>query len=273
MITDFSDSIILGLIQGLTEFFPVSSSGHLVFAKALLGVGDIPLFYDIFFHFATVLAILTYFKRDIFALVHGLVKYIAIVIGGGKNDADESVAKNARLAFYLIIGSIPAALAGLTFEDYIKSFFTSPGLVAVFLTITGIILLSTIWLKSNEKPVSRISALSIGLMQAFALFPGISRSGITIVTGLWLGIKPLDAVKFSFFLAVPIILGANILEFSSVPLYTINEEILTLLAGGIASYLSGLFAISIVLKLVGKARFHLFGVYCVLAGIIAYISV
>lgn len=273
MITDYSDSIILGLIQGLTEFFPISSSGHLVFTKALLGVGDIPLFYDIFFHFATVLAILTYFKRDIFALTHGLVKYISIVLRGGKNDADESITRNARLAFYIIIGSIPAALAGLTFENYIKSFFTSPGLVAVFLIITGIILLSTVWLKSNEKPVSRVSALLIGLMQSFALFPGISRSGITIVTGLWLGIKPLDAVKFSFFLAVPIILGANILEFSSVPINTVNEEMLTLLAGGIASYFSGIFAIAIVLKIVRNTRFYLFGVYCVLAGIIAYISV
>jgi len=273
VITDFSDSIILGLIQGLTEFLPISSSGHLVFTKALLGVGDLPLFYDILFHFSTVLAIVTFFKRDIFDLIQGLIKYSVNVIGGSKNDLDVNIVKNAHLAFYLMIATIPAAVTGLALEDYIKSFFASPGSVAVFLIITGLILLSTYWLKSTEKPLSGILALLIGIMQSFALFPGISRSGITIVTGLWLGIKPLEAVKFSFLLAVPIILGATILEFSSIPLNTLNEEYFTLLAGGIASYLSGLFAISIVLKLVRKARFHLFGVYCVLAGIIAYIAV
>lgn len=269
----FFESIILGLVQGLTEFLPISSSGHLVLAKAALNIQKTPLLYDIFFHFATVLAVLTLYRNEIIKIFFAFIRGILFAAQGKGWSKLYKSDKYFRLAVCIILGSIPAAFIGLTFESAIKSVFESPKFVAVFLCITGVILISTLWTIRKAKQVSAGSALLIGVGQAAALLPGISRSGATIATGLWLGIKPEEAVKFSFFLAIPAILGANIQEFSSISMNILKEEIWFLLAGGIVAYLSGLAAIIILMKIIQSGKFFWFGIYCLIIGTITYVVV
>lgn len=270
---NFFESIILGLVQGLTEFLPISSSGHLVLAKAVLNIQEAPLLYDIFFHFATVLAVFTLFKNEIIRIIVAFIRGVINAAQGKGWRKNYESDKYLRLAVFIIIGSIPAAFIGLAFESAIKSVFTSEKSVAVFLWITGVILISTMWAFSKAKQVSAGSALLIGIGQAAALLPGISRSGATIAMGLWRGIKPEDAVKFSFFLAIPAILGANILEFSAMSMTVLKNEIWFLLAGGITAYLSGLAAIIILMKIIQRGRFFWFGIYCLIIGAITYVVV
>lgn len=270
---NFFESIILGLVQGLTEFLPISSSGHLVLAKAVLNIQEAPLLYDIFFHFATVLAVFTLYRNDIIKIFFAFIRGILFAAKGKGWRKNYESDKYLRLAVFIIIGSIPAAFIGLAFENVIKNVFTSEKSVAVFLWITGVILISTVLTISKAKQVSAGSAMLIGIGQAAALLPGISRSGATIATGLWLGIKPEDAVKFSFFLAIPAILGANILEFSAISMTVLKNEIWFLLAGGITAYLSGLAAIIILMKIIQRGRFFWFGIYCLIIGAITYVVV
>ena len=270
---DFFDSIILGLIQGFTEFLPVSSSGHLVLAKAALNIRDTPLIYDIFFHFATVLAICTLFRNELARIISAFAGYIFRTIRRkGRRDLN-TPDKDAGLALFIIVGSIPAALVGFILDDSLRDFFTSPKSAAMFLWLTGAILVSTYWSHQKHKHITAGSALLIGFGQAMALLPGVSRSGTTIAAGLWLGIKPEDAVKFSFFLAIPAILGTNILEFSTIPLNLLKNEVWNLLAGGFTAYISGLIAIILLMKTIRRGRFFWFGIYCSVIGTIAYFIV
>ncbi len=266
----YIDSFILGLVQGLTEFLPISSSGHLVLAKEILNVNNIPLTFDIFFHFATLLAVLTWFRADITNIMRSFCSEGAGVFRGAGFSGFRSNA-DIRIVFYIVIGTIPAALAGLLFKDRIEELFNAPVIVSYLLIITGLVLLSTRWCESGSKEISHRNAIIIGIVQAFSLLPGISRSGTTITAGLWTGVKPELSAKFSFYLAIPAILGAVILEFSSTPFQEIQANLLLLLTGGIAAYISGYFAISLIMKVIIRGKFFFFGVYCLITGIISII--
>lgn len=265
-----ADSILLGLIQGLTEFLPVSSSGHLVLAKSVLDIRDMPVLYDVFFHLATVLAVCTLYKNELAKIIGDFTRSVFHVLCHKDRGAGIGFTGNAKLAVYIIIGTIPAALIGSLYENAIKKLFAAPEYVALFLMVTGIMLISTVWSSKYERRITAGSAILIGCAQSVALIPGVSRSGSTIAAGLWLGIKPEEAVKFSFFLAIPVILGANILEFSAVSISAVKQEILYLLSGGITAYLSGLIAITILMKVIQRGRFFWFGIYCIVAGAFGY---
>ncbi|MCP4727248.1 MAG: undecaprenyl-diphosphate phosphatase [bacterium] len=268
---DIFDSIILGLIQGLTEFLPISSSGHLVVMKNILNVTEIPLVFDVFFHFATLLSICTVFRKDILNILKACVKVLKNMYKPGELIKAISKDNETKFVYYIFIATIPAVIFGLTFKDKIETLFTSTTAVAIAFLATGIILLSTKLLSNKDEKLNTSKSIIIGVFQAAALFPGISRSGTTITSGMWLGIKPEEAVKFSFFLAIPAILGANILEFSGITLNFLRQEIVLLLAGGLAAYFSGLIAIKLVLKVIQTGRFFLFGIYCISIGIITFI--
>ncbi len=248
------DAIILGIVQGLTEFLPISSSGHLALSHQLLGFDkeSAGIEFDILLHFSTLLAVLIYFRKKLILMIMSLLKK-------GEN-------KDKKMIWLLIIGTLPVVFIGLLLKDSIEKISSWPILVCTLLCITGIILFLPIWLKSNKRiNLGKASALIIGFSQALAILPGISRSGVTITTGMMLGVSPKTAAEFSFLLAIPAILGGTILkmnEISSIP----ADQFGIYLVGMIAAFITGLIAIFCVLNLISKGRFAYFGFYCLFIG-------
>lgn len=203
-------SIFLGVVQGLTEFLPVSSSGHLVFFQSLMGLKEPPIFFDVMLHIGTLLAVVVYFWTDICEIAQGLG---AVLKRKHKN------LPQVKLFLLIILASIPTGLMGILFKDWFESFFSRPKLVGGMLLITGLVLWLTRFTKKEGKPLGRmgwIDAILIGIAQGFAILPGISRAGATISTGLFCGLDRELSGKFSFLLSIPAILGATLLEFRKI---------------------------------------------------------
>ena len=236
----FFESIFLGLIQGITEFLPISSSGHLVIAQNILGFSHPPIFFDTILHLATLSAVIVYFRKS-------LSKYITT--------------SNISM---IIIASIPAALAGIVISPYIESIFSSLIIVGLGLIITGTLLLLTKKLpKSNSSQITTKKAFFIGMFQATALLPGISRSGSTIFGGLFNKISKKTAFEFSFILSIPAIIGALLLQIISSKVNSLSIENI---AGFFAAFLSGLIAIKMLDYIINNEKLHYFGYYCLIAG-------
>jgi len=260
------DRVLLGLIQGLTEFLPVSSSGHLVLARKLLHSSEIPFLSDVFTHLATVLAVITVYRKEIWDIVVCVKNDCSTIWRNQNSDRKQSLSPEGRLILYIVIGTIPAAVAGLLFEERITDFFTQPHYVGIFLLCTGAVLISTHWKPYPMKQLSAAKALIIGCAQMAGLLPGISRSGATISAGLWIAIKPEEAVKFSFFLAIPVVIGANLLEFSLYSASISLNDLGYIFVSGITAYISGIIAIKVLIKIVTIGKFFLFGIYCIVIG-------
>jgi len=249
-------TILLGIIQGLTEFLPVSSSGHLVLSRHFLNqgesTGDLSL--EVFLHLGSLLAVFIFFRKEISALFMSLFKW----------DKSEKSIEHHQQIFYILIATAVTGIIGLSFKDLIENLFSNAILVAIFLSVTGIIIffsdkIRTGQLKSGE--IGFFRALFIGLGQAIAITPGISRSGTTIAFSLFSGMKREEAASFSFLLSIPAILGANIMEFES--LSTLNmADLVNYLAGFIAAFISGYLVIGFLLKMIQKAQLKYFAFYC-----------
>ena len=260
---------ILGIIQGLTEFLPVSSSGHLVLGKALLGVEESGIAFEVFVHFGTLLAVVSVFWGDILKLFRAFIALFQpkTYQKGIQEIYTEDI--HFRWLWYLLIATIPAVIVGLLFEDHIEVAFSNPRLVSVMLLITGIILLTTFFCKSTDRPMGLGRSIAVGFAQAFAILPGISRSGSTISTALFLRVGSEEAARFSFLLAVPAIAGATILktvELLDMPLD--DGFLLSLAVGTITAYISGYIAIKLLLGVVRRGKLYWFAIYCFLVGII-----
>jgi len=268
------NAIILGLLQGLTEFLPVSSSGHLVLGKALLGIPEQGIAFEVFVHFGTLLAVVTIFRKDIvnlFQAFFSLFKKSTYSQGFSKKYASDA---DLRLLIFICLATIPAVIVGLLFEDYVETAFSSPHFVGVTLIITAVILSATFFKSKTEKPMNLLNTFIIGVAQAFAIMPGISRSGSTISFGLFQKMSGNDAARFSFLLAVPAILGAVVLKTSELIKTGISGEFfLVLLVGTIASYISGYIAIETLLSIVRKGKLYLFAPYCLIIGILALVFI
>lgn len=251
----YLQAILLGVLQGLTEFLPVSSSGHLVLAGNLLGIGDDGrgITFELAVHCGTLLSVLIYFRRKIFDLMMAPFHPERI--------------EDRRLIFYLIIGTLPAVAAGLSLKDYFESAYESPLFTSLMLCVTGIILFLPNWLTVSCSELKPRSALLMGIGQAVAILPGISRSGSTIVAGMLAGVKPARAAEFSFLLAVPAIAGAGVLQASEMSQID-NSLIGQYIAGSIAAFALGLVAVYAVLTTVRKGKFQYFGYYCLAVGIL-----
>ncbi len=235
------NEIVLAIIQAATEFLPVSSSGHL----ALFGnyFSKIDLFYFTVLHLASVLAILIYTRKEIYNLITFNPKY-------------------KKMWIYIIIGIIPAGLVGLFFNDFIEQAFSSNIVIGFAFLFTGTMLLTTRKFQNTKAPLNKKRSLIIGLSQILALLPGISRSGTTISFGLFSGLKKEEAFKFSFLMAIPLILGATILELKDF-YFSID-----LLVGFIICTILSFFFLDLLHKIVKKNYFWLFGIYCIILGII-----
>jgi undecaprenyl-diphosphatase len=259
---DILQAIVLGILQGATEFVPVSSSGHLVLVPWVLGWDSPGLVYDTVVHWGTLVAVVVYFWRDWWALIvawlRGLVRW----------DWSEP---EARLAWYLVLGTIPAVILGFFLEDFFESLFGQPAWVSFFLLVTAALLAISERLSSRSRQIKDLrwlDALLVGLGQAAAIAPGISRSGATMATGLLRGLERPAAARFSFLLATPIIFGAGLLQLAD--LFGAPDAMALvppLAAGFVAAALSGYVAIWGLLRFLQRGRLYPFAVYCALAGI------
>ena len=256
---DIIDAIILGIIQGLTEFLPVSSSGHLELGKAILGDDSLPqesLLFTVVLHFATALSTIVVFRKDVFDIFKGLFQF---------NWNDET-----KFSLKIIISMIPAALIGLFFEKELEQLFGGNIiLVGFMLIITALLLYLAGKAKNTEKPVSYSNAFVIGISQAIAMLPGISRSGATISTSVLLGNDKSRAARFSFLMVVPLIFGKIAKDIFSGDLSFESAQMKTLSIGFLAAFISGIIACTWMIKIVKKSKLSYFAVYCFIVGIIA----
>jgi undecaprenyl-diphosphatase len=265
------DAVLLAILQGFTEFLPVSSSGHLVLMQELLNLHDPQMIiFDVFVHFGTLISVVFVFWKDLLEILRSFVKVFTAM----KLKIECEKTEHYRLGIAIIIGTIPAGIIGLLYRHQIEAAFTDPKLVAMNLVITGLILFLTRLAKPVEgKKVGLLTAFIIGLAQAVAILPGISRSGSTMSTALYLKISPMLAARFSFLLSVPVIAGAALLE--SYKLFKYGNALGTMpfLVGTVVSAIAGYFAIKVLLKIIEKGKFSWFSFYCLAIGILGILFI
>lgn len=253
------DAILLGIVQGLTEFLPVSSSGHLELGKAILGDHLVPeesLLFTVVLHFATALSTLVVFRKDVIHIIKGLLKF-------KWNDDTKFVVKIA-------LSMIPAAIIGFTFEsEFSELFGGNIKLVGFMLIITALLLYLADKATKTNKKVSFKDAVVIGFAQAVAMLPGISRSGATISTSVLLRNDKAKAARFSFLMVVPLILGKIAKDIIGGELSYQSDNFTALSFGFIAAFFSGLLACTWMIKLVKKSKLSYFSIYCTVVGLIA----
>jgi len=256
---DTIDAIILGIIQGLTEFLPVSSSGHLELGKAILGDNSIPeesLLFTVVLHFATALSTIVVFRKDVWDIIRGLFQF--------------KWNEETQFSLKIIISMIPAALVGFLLEDFMEVFFDGAIIiVGIMLIVTAVLLYLADMAKTTEKGVSYRSAFIIGLAQMVAMLPGISRSGATISTSVLLGIDKSKSARFSFLMVVPLILGKVAKDILSGDISFESAQIGAMGAGFVAAFIAGLVACTWMIKLVRQSKLTYFAIYCLIVGLIA----
>ena len=237
MIMDIIQAIILGFVQGITEWLPISSSGHLAVFEQLFGLKQ-PVLFDVMLHLATLAVIFVVFWKDIKNL-------------------------NKRTITYLLIGSIPIAIVGLFFNETIKAVFYSAMAIGLLFVLNGLVLLLV--RKGKNRKVTSKRSLVIGISQAFAILPGISRSGMTLAAGLNSGLSKREAIRFSFLLAIPAIIGAFILEVRNIGSI---ENIGLALFSSLIAFIVGYYSLKWLIRIVERGKLKYFGYYCVGVGII-----
>ena len=268
-----TEAIILGIIQGLTEFLPVSSSGHLVLFQQLFGLKEAELFFNICVHLGTLVAVIIVFRQEIIKIISALWQLVSLA--GEKEKFLQKVKSDPefKMAVFIVIGSIPTAILGLLFVSIADRLFSSALITGLMLMVTGLLL----WLtrKAGTHAVSTSighltpgKAFIIGIVQGLAIIPGISRSGSTISTGLMLGVDRETAARYSFLLSIPAIVGAGLLSLKEGFSQT-NPAIWISLLGAVPAALVGYGALKSLLHMVKKGRLYVFAPYCWLVGILA----
>ena len=251
-------SFILGIIQGLTEFLPVSSSGHLEIGKAIFGndwSADESMLMTVVLHFATALSTIVIFRKEIVTIVKGLFS------------KEDKQAKS--FSFFIVVSMVPAAIVGVLFDDIIESFFDGNLLlVSIMLIATGGLLFLADRAKSSEKKVGIKESILIGIAQAIAILPGISRSGATISTSVLLGVDREQSARFSFLMVVPLIFGKMAKDILDGAFDKIDGPLINYGVGFLAAFLTGIFACTLMIKLVKNSQLKYFSIYCFLVAVI-----
>lgn len=256
---DWIEALILGLIQGLTEYLPVSSSAHLEIGKYLFNIkGEENLYFSILVHGATVLSTIVVFRKEILKLLKGFFKF-------KYNEETQYILK-------IFVSMIPVLIVGVFFKDAVKSLFSGDNLafIGAMLIVTALLLSFTYFFKrENNKNISYINAFIIGIAQAVAVIPGISRSGSTIATGLLLGVKKSEVATFSFLMVLIPILGENFLDIIGGNFAGTSLSVEVMIIGFLAAFISGLFACKVMLNIVKKGKLIWFAIYCLVIGLIS----
>jgi undecaprenyl-diphosphatase len=247
----YLDAIVLGVVQGLTEFLPVSSSGHLVLVQALLRVKQPGVSFELLVHLGTLLAVFIYFRRRIWLMIKSLF--------------DGGMMQERAMVGYVVIGTVPAVIAGVLFKTFFEAAFSSALLTSFMLFGTGLILLSTRLVRPGQKDMSIKSAILVGIGQAVSIMPGISRSGTTMSVGMLAGVKQTEAAEFSFLLSIPAIAGAIALDAREI-LGVSSALVGPYLVGTFVSFILGLVSVYSVLAVIKKGKFQYFAYYCFAAG-------
>lgn len=257
------EAALLGLLQGLTEFLPVSSSGHLVLGQYMLGLPADDVSFEVFVHFGTVLSIVTVYRQRIISILKhtflGLREPSRISLHYRGNE-------DFRFAVFILITMIPTGLIYVIFKEFLEGSFGNPRLAAGMLLVTGTLLLLTKLRKNPDGPITPLKAVLIGTAQAAALIPGISRSGSTICTALYLNVTPEKAANFSFLMSLPVIVGATGIEALELFETGMTAAIIPILIGTLVAYACGIVAIKIVLDFVRKGNLQYFAYYCFAIG-------
>ncbi|MEQ9062691.1 MAG: undecaprenyl-diphosphate phosphatase [Vicingaceae bacterium] len=251
------EAIILGIIQGLTEFLPVSSSGHIELGKAILNVHPAdPLLFSVVVHAATALSTIVIFRKDITAILRAAVV--------------ERDRESLQFGIFIIMSMIPAAFIGLFYNDIIEGLFGgNVFLVGSMLLLTGILLLVTDYAPSRNHKLTFANTLLVGFAQAIAILPGISRSGATISTAVLLGINRTDAARFSFLMVVPLILGKMAKDLMDAKIDLTGELLVPLTLGFLSAFFVGLLACQWMIQLVKRSKLKYFAYYCFVVGLIS----
>ena len=248
----FWQALVLGLIQGITEWLPISSSGHLILFEKLYGITQ-PIALNVVLHLASLIVVLIVFRKDILKLIMGF-------LNGEKYFVQYSI--------WLVIASIPVAIIGLFFRSYIEQAFHNFWTMGISFLFTGLLLLFSKYPAKKTKSLSLSSTLLMGVGQAIAILPGVSRSGTTISAGLLNGRKQEEVVRFSFFLFIPAILGASILEISSIRTLT---NIPAVIFAVIVTIITGLLTMRFLFRIIKSKKFYYFGWYCLIMGLLMLI--
>lgn len=262
-----AQAVILGVVQGLTEFLPVSSSGHLVLFQRLFGLREAELIFDVSVHMGTLAAVVVFFRREIAGLLTALGRLAAALTRRETSPGEALADPEIRLAALIVAGSVPTAIIGLVFHGMAERIFNSTVLVGCMLLVTGTLLWATGRLKREGREAAAFtfpSALVIGVAQGLAILPGISRSGSTIATGLFLGLDGPTAARYSFLLSIPAIVGAQILSLTDMGGGAPPVGII--LAGALSAAVVGYAALALLVFIVDRGRMHLFAPYCWIVG-------
>jgi len=253
---EYLEAIILGIVQGITEFLPISSDGHLELSKWILGDNHSAadsFMMTIILHFGTMFAIIWVFRKMILDILKTL-----------------NTPAGRKFVLLVVISMIPAVIVGVGFESFMTTFFSGKIVfVGLMLMINGVLLLSSDYFPKSNQPITPMRSLLIGIAQAIAILPGISRSGSTITTSLALGIDRKQAANFSFLIVVPLLLGKMAKDILSGDLIMSQSKALPLVVGFLCSLIVGIFACELVLKVVLKGKLRYFGIYCLIVGAVA----
>lgn len=251
-------AISLGVVQGLTEFLPISSSGHLVIFSELLEFQEQGVVFGVFLHLGTLVAVLLVFYREIWAMACAPFQLI-------KGNRDPEVKQSFLWDVYIVVATVPAILVGLFFKEPIEQLFTNVVVVYCMLVLTGTIMIVSKFVPPRDEKLSFAKSWWVGCAQAFAILPGLSRSGSTIFVGMLLGVNRQKIARFSFIMSIPAILGAVVLQSSSfIENPPTVDALVNIAAGTCASVISGYFAIKLLLDIIRKNRLQWFGYYCML---------
>ncbi|HLC88848.1 MAG TPA: undecaprenyl-diphosphate phosphatase [Candidatus Nanoarchaeia archaeon] len=242
------EAVLLGVVQGITEWLPVSSSGHLVLLQNLFNIEQ-PVIFDLILHIGSLIVVLIVFRKSITELIRGILK-------GEK--------AHLRFLFQLILASIPIALVGILLNDFIKSIFNDTKTVGFSLLFTAMVLFLSKYPKIKDKALTYKNTFIIGIFQAIAILPGVSRSGSTLSAGLMQGVNKKDTARFSFLMFIPAILGATLFELKNVSQVT---DMLALTIGTIAAIITGIASLKLLLYIINKGKLSYFGWYCLIVGL------
>ncbi len=258
------EGILLGVIQGLTEFLPVSSSGHLVIAQSFIDGFEQPgVLFDVMLHFGTLLAVLVFLRKEVFDILISLAP-----AGWSKGAASGCRGTGRKMALYIIVGTVLTGIIGLSFEERIHRLFTSITTVSCMLLVTGFLLFISDRFQGwrTEKHMNITDSVVIGIVQGISLIPGISRSGSTIAFGIFRGLDGQTAARFSFLLSIPAILGAVVLESRYIGMIPFDHAA-TYITGMIVAAVTGFMTLKLLLFVIGKHKLSIFAYYCWIAGI------
>ncbi len=257
-------ALVLGTVQGLTEFLPISSSGHLVIGSELMNFQEQGVVFDVFVHLGTLLAVIIVFRSDLVEMIKAPFAFLT-------GDKSKSVRQFFFMDVYVIVATLPAVVVGLFFKDNIEGLFGNILVVYSMLIVTGVIMIIARYLPEQDKPITWSRSLVVGCAQACAIMPGLSRSGSTIFAGMIMGIDREKIARFSFIMSIPAILGAAVLQ--SGELVTnppTGSAFLNFGAGAAMAAISGYFAIQLLLDIIRRNRLQWFGYYCLLVSALGF---